>query len=209
MFHSILLILLGMLCAGKSLTHVVTGANGRQGRSLVQKLLAKDGTIACLVHNNQIHSEKDFWNQNGRIRVMEYDMLDGGKSLATALNECEPPVCIYHTASAFGRNHNHKQMAYDTVKATVDLVYTLKQFKDCKLVLYSSLEPTEAPRNGQYFTARDTNAGQGTQWGAHYFKWSKSESERRATELCNEFGIPLLILCPSLVYSGPFGRLAP
>jgi nucleoside-diphosphate-sugar epimerase len=61
----------------------------------------------------------------------------------------------------------------------------------------------QKPSNGEYYTHEDWNnlSELGKNWGSSY-QWSKTESERRAIELCDEHDIPLVVLNPSFVF-GP------
>lgn len=225
-----LLLLSSIFCSTTSaLTHVITGAHSKIGKTVAHEVLKKDGLVACLVPRNQIDSETEYWNSfnsNDRIRVFEYDMHDGGHTVKECLKVCDPIVCVYHTASTFCQN-SHKQSAHDTVQATIDLVHALNQFPDIhpRLFLASGLAASQIgnnnndnggvpPVNGAYYTALDEQrnlAGSGSHWDVYgsewqaSFKWSKAESERQATELCSAFDIPLCVLSPSFVFSPPFG----
>jgi len=231
-------------------TSIVTGANGYVGRAVVQELLAsssragdKQRIVVCLVRPPRVASETEYWKQycatkndggisSSSIRVLPYDMLDHGATLAEALrvaaaaassladdnHENDDTRCsctIYHIASVFGPTENHQQTALDNVQGTEELVLTLAKQQqqanknDCKLVLLSSMAAVratgQAPRNGQYYTSEDWNTSSqlgGANWGASY-QWSKAESERRAWALCREHGIPMVSLCPSFVFGPP------
>jgi nucleoside-diphosphate-sugar epimerase len=161
------------------------------------------------------------------IHVFPYDMLDRGKSLEVALNYVllrrnstdSPPagipsVCVFHIASVFGPTDNHVQTALDNVRGTVDLVTSLVKIGNgiChfKLIVTSSMAAVrgtgQIPCNGQYYTAQDWNVVSelGTNWGSSY-QWSKTEAERRAWNLCHQYNISMVSLCPSFVFGPPFG----
>jgi nucleoside-diphosphate-sugar epimerase len=211
---------------------VVTGANGYVGRAIVHSLLEKaeadaeanadcQGDIVCLVRAQRVEDEQAYWKAHQsstsskstpstNIRVLPYDMLDAGKSLRDALKSTAEGSarCIYHVASVFGPTDDHQQTALDNVQGTKDLVNTLADLDNCKLVLTSSMAavrgPGQNPINDQYYTEQDWNTDSvlGANWGASY-QWSKAESERRAWELCQQHNIPMVSICPSFVFGPP------
>lgn len=247
-----------------SSSFLVTGANGYVGRALVHELLLRDVSssstttrrepfsppeemkIFCLVRPQRVESEIEYWNQwqlkdgrgehNGRpsIKVIPYDMLDGGVSFQAALQAASEAsttttvnshdgddknmLCVFHIASVFGPTENHQQTALDNLRGTEDLIETLaktaKANRDnnlplnCKLILTSSMAAVrgtgQEPINGKYYTCSDWNTVSqlGTNWGSSY-QWSKAESERRAWELCRQYDIPMVSLCPSFVFGPP------
>jgi nucleoside-diphosphate-sugar epimerase len=203
---------------------VVTGANGYVGRAVVHSLLEQAGCqdIVCLVRAQRVSGEQEYWKahqspKTPSIRVLPYDMLDAGKSLREALKlTSDGPRCVYHVASVFGPTEDHKQTALDNVQGTEDLVRTLAEIDNCKLVLTSSMAAVrgsgQEPSNGKYYTEADWNTQSelGANWGASY-QWSKAESERRAWALCKEHNIPMVCLCPAFVFGPPvsYGADAP
>lgn len=199
----------------QALTHLVTGANGYLGRAIVHELMWGEGQIICLVRRNRLMAEEAYWepdNREGRIRVMEYDMLDGGLTLDKALQACEAgPICVYHTASVFGPTEDHRETALGNVQGTVDVVGTLAKYNDCKLILTSSMAAVrgtgQTPKNGKFYTKEDWNTQSklGENWGSSY-QWSKATSEQRASELCDKLGLPMVALCPSFVFGPPYGE---
>jgi nucleoside-diphosphate-sugar epimerase len=201
-------------------TSLVTGANGYVGRAVVHSLLESSSSgkdIVCLVRAKRVAEEKEYWEKqnhatNGTpftVRVLSYDMLDGGTSLKAALESTKGPRCVYHVASVFGPTDDHKQTALDNVQGTEELIRAIAAVdKTCKLVLTSSMAavrgPGQVPSNSKHYTSDDWNTGSvlGANWGASY-QWSKAESERRAWELCKELGIPMVSLCPSFIFGPP------
>lgn len=220
---------------------LVTGANGYLGREIVHALLqdnttnsscssAKDDDgemlVVCLVRPERVAQEKSYWKSRGvtsttkNLCVLPYDMLDGGSSLASALDSimtttmmgdnmiCESQVCLYHVASVFGQTENHEQTAKNNVQGTEDVIAALGKFPgSCRLVLTSSMAAVrgtgQPPRNGEYYTHLDWNTRSvlGENWGSSY-QWSKAESERRAWQLSKELGVQMVSLCPSFIF-GP------
>jgi len=232
---------------------IVTGANGYVGREVVNVLLNDSGKdvvstgrdnchdeILCLVRSNRVESEKKYWKEfqqssssssskESSIRVLPYDMLDGGKTIANALNavlECtsddeessidkksdDLDICVYHIASVFGPSADHIQTAKDNVQGVKDLVQTLGNFSKlhcCRLVLTSSMAAVrgsgQIPKNGEYYTNLDFNTVsklEDNNWGSSY-QWSKAESERVAWELATKMKIPMTTICPSFVFGPP------
>jgi nucleoside-diphosphate-sugar epimerase len=150
---------------------IVTGGNGYVGRAILHEILNhqqqqrrqqddeaetvdRDTLVVSLVRPGRVASETEYWNLHRatadggptscRVRVLPYDMVDGGLSLQRALEEAvalqEPRndddeeedgdeaaarrriITLYHTAAVFGPTDNHRQTALDNVKGTEDLV---------------------------------------------------------------------------------------
>lgn len=215
---------------------VVTGANGYVGREIVHALLGTPSKskgcedIFCLVRPARVREEESYWKTKeptvsggGRVKVLPYDMLDGGTTLSSALDaayqtpnadgttvdERKTECCVYHVASVFGPTEDHVQTALDNVRGTEDIVKTLSQFENVKLVVTSSMAAVrgsgQTPKHGPSYTHRDWNtlSKLGDNWGSSY-QWSKAESERRAWTLAEELGVPMVSLCPSFVFGPPF-----
>ena len=203
---------------------IVTGASGYIGREVVHCLLTDSSSsgehdIICLVRPSRVEDEQKYWGGvSDSIRVMPYDMTDGGATIKDALetayqsgdddDDSSSNTCVYHVASNFGPTDDHAQTAKDNVKGTEDLVNTVAKFKNCRLVLTSSMAAVRGtgqdPKNGSFYTYQDWNtlSKLGENWGSSY-QWSKAESERRAWELAKEKGIPMTSLCPSFVFGPP------
>ena len=192
-------------------TSLVTGANGYLGREIVHSLLQEgNDDVICLVRLKRVEHEQTYWNSRSNcVRVMPYDMLDGGATLKNALEsigDCDT-ACLYHVASVFGPTSNHEQTALENVRGTEDVVSALGSFTNCRLVLTSSMAAVrgtgQTPTNGAYYTSEDWNTASnlGADWGASY-QWGKAESERRAWELSKQLGVKMTSLCPSFIF-GP------
>lgn len=194
---------------------VVTGANGFIGREIVHRLVdeGRSTEVLCLVRPARVVEEADYWNKRSmsNVKVLPFDMLDGGISLSKALKCADgSKCCVYHTASVFGPTENHMQTALDNVKGTEDVVNTMAAFPSCKLVLTSSMAAVRAsgqePQNGEFYTYKDWNtiSKLGENWGQSY-QYSKAESERRAWDLAKEKGVQMVSICPSFVFGPPSG----
>jgi len=216
---------------------IITGSNGYVGREVVNVLLNDDGKdeatatgdncngeILCLVRSNRVESEKLYWERfqssrssSSTIRVLPYDMLDGGKTFTDALNAAKGDdldICVYHIASVFGPSEDHIQTAHDNVQGTKDLVQALGNFskktsKECRLVVTSSMAAVrgsgQVPKNGDYYTHHDWNTIsklEDNNWGSSY-QWSKAESERVAWDIAKDTKIPMTTICPSFVFGPP------
>jgi nucleoside-diphosphate-sugar epimerase len=235
MIQQVPVLFLLLLCSSCSLTFalassvprrssIVTGANGYVGREIVHALLNDDYSngrqeIICLVRPARIESEEKYWkSKSDCVKVMPYDMLDGGATVREALElacrhnnegkDEDTNVCLYHVASVFGPSEDHTQTAKDNVKGTEDLVETLASFKKCRLVLTSSMAAVRGsgqdPENDKYYTYKDWNtiSKLGANWGSSY-QWSKAESERRAWELAKQHDISMCSICPSFIFGPP------
>lgn len=195
---------------------IVTGANGYVGKEVVKTLLEQDNesSIYCLVRQNRIESEEEYWKaRSSRVKVLPYDMNDGGATLSQALREAkragdQRDICVYHIASVFGPTVDPIQTAKENVKGTEDVIRSLADFDGCRLVLTSSMAAVrgtgQEPKNGKFYTYEDWNTLSklsSENWGACY-QWSKAESERRAWELADSLAVPMVSICPSFVF-GP------
>lgn len=205
-------------------TFVVTGASGYLGREIVNTLLTDiddDAEIRCLVRPNRVESEIQYWSKHypeasHRIQVYDYDMLDGGITLQNALkhnsmkDDDHNDICVFHVASVFTPNENHKQMALDNVKGTEDCIMAVSEAcpDNARVILTSSMAAVrcsnQVPKNGKYYTHEDWNDGSklGANWGASY-QWSKTFSERRGWELSKEKNVPFTSLNPSFIFGPP------
>ena len=230
---------------------IITGANGFVGREVVNVLLNDNGEdaaddkcndeILCLVRPNRVESETKYWERfqssqassEVTVKVLPYDMLDGGKTITDALhaalqdgtsddekndnNGDNPDICVYHIASVFGPSEDHIKTANDNVQGTKDLVQALGKFPKsdcCRLVLTSSMAAVrgsgQIPKNGEYYTHHDWNTLsklEDNNWGASY-QWSKAESERVAWEIAKEMNIPMTAICPSFIFGPPTANVS-
>jgi nucleoside-diphosphate-sugar epimerase len=220
---------------------VVTGANGYIGRAVVDVLyknslkrnvsgVKEQEMILCLVRRTHIEDETRFWkdymaNECSQetsccIKVLPYDMLDGGSSITEALETaCQftsegGEICVYHIASVFRPSSNGVQTAKDNVRGAKDLVTAMGKFPNVRLVLTSSMAAVrgsgQEPENGKFYTHEDWNTISkldGMNWGSCY-QWSKAESERVAWEIAKELNIPMTSMCPSFVFGPPTGALS-
>mmetsp|Transcript_36837 Transcript_36837/g.82865 ORF Transcript_36837/g.82865 Transcript_36837/m.82865 type:complete len:223 (-) Transcript_36837:979-1647(-) len=201
-----------LLPIGSAAYHLVTGANGFVGRHVVYSLLKRhhDGNdearkrpIVCLVRAEKVRAEKKYWRaqaENMRkdpaiIRVLPYDMLDGGTTLSDAL-ECaiadesaNKRVCVYHVASSFGPTPDPVRTARNNVKSAEDAVSCLAKCSELhpasrfRLVLTSSMAAVRAtsqsPLNGKYYTHNDWNTKSKlneTNWGSCLYHFSFAQS---------------------------------
>jgi nucleoside-diphosphate-sugar epimerase len=191
--------------------------------------------ILCLVRSHRVASETKYWSRfkssllasstgtiTPTIKVLPYDMLDGGKSITDALNAAvnndndnvDPEICVYHIASVFGPSDDHIMKAKENVQGTKDLVCAIGEFQTnastcCRLVLTSSMAAVrgsgQIPMNDEYYTHQDWNTQsklEDNNWGASY-QWSKAESEQIAWELANDMKIKMTSICPSFVFGPP------
>ncbi|KAL7556789.1 hypothetical protein ACA910_005229 [Epithemia clementina (nom. ined.)] len=218
-------------------TAIVTGANGYLGKTIVHELLDNgDGfeKVFCLVRSSCVETETQYWHRvkdasrgDCDVKVLPYDMMDGGATVFQALELAaggggdEPSsCCVFHVASNFGPSENHTQSALENVQGTEDLVRTMakhfrlrqQEYQEChKLILTSSMAAVrgsgQTPKNNKFYTIEDWNTMSelGANWGSSY-QWSKAQSERRALELAMELGVPIVSLCPSFLF-GPTPNL--
>mmetsp|Transcript_13002 Transcript_13002/g.37084 ORF Transcript_13002/g.37084 Transcript_13002/m.37084 type:complete len:378 (+) Transcript_13002:86-1219(+) len=205
---------------------IVTGANGYVGKAIVHELLQPDedsgcseDEVMCLVREQRVKEQVNYWENDEKVRVMPYDMLDGGKTLDEALKcayetggsgtKSDTTCCIYHVASVFGPTEDHKQTALDNVMGTEAVIRCAAKYApNIKVVVTSSMAAVRAtdqtPTNGKFYTHEDWNAKSelGKNWGQSY-QWSKAESERRAWEISKELEVDMASLCPSFVFGPP------
>lgn len=172
---------------------VVTGSSGYLGREVVHSLLQSfipveetlsthpSSEILCLVRQRRVEEEEQYWRDvctnlgpscSGRVKVMPYDMLDGGKTLSDALHyafamdkekiksdssispnrngsggDDDYECCIYHIASVFSKTEDHRRMALENVKGAVDLIETVAKFPISRsnVVFTSSMAAVRGP----------------------------------------------------------------
>lgn len=197
---------------------LVTGASGYLGKEIVNTILSDEqfnnAEIFCLVRESRVEEESKFWGSKGTVKVMKYNMLDGGESVENALSclfdESDDECCIFHVASVFTPTEEHDQMALDNVKGAEDLMQAVgKSNKDkIRVILTSSMAGVrgggQTPKNGMFYTEQDwnTEAKLGVGWGASY-QYSKAESEKRAWNIAKEEKILFTALCPSFIFGPP------
>lgn len=195
---------------------LVTGANGYVGREVVHALLEKqEGSVGALVRPHKMEAEARYWEGTARnVQVLRYDMTDGGESLSEAIDAARAsspdiPICVYHVASVFGPTEDPVATARENVDGTLAVVQVLAQKGNCRLVLTSSMAAVrgtgQEPLNGNHYTYEDWNTLSQLSpdnWGSCY-QWSKAESERQATDLAAELGVPMASICPSFVFGPP------
>ena len=217
---------------------VVTGASGYLGREIVNTLLNEEGDeeslstpeVICLVRGSRVEEEKLYWgSKSSTIKVMPYDMLDGGTSIKNALSSVfnddgkelrddasDIECCILHVAAVFSRCADHETMAHDNVKGAKDLMNAVanlsaKQKDQVRVILTSSMAGVRAggqiPLNGKYYTHEDWNGESqlGASWGASY-QWSKAASEKVAWDIAKESGIQFTSLNPAFIFGPPSNR---
>jgi nucleoside-diphosphate-sugar epimerase len=134
-------------------------------------------------------------------------------------------VNLYHVACVFGPTINHTQTASENVKGTQDLIHTMGQIVQMereqeqqskrnasvilllhKIICTSSMAavrgPGQIPLNQKYFTHHDWNTisclDTSTTWSESY-QWSKTECEKTAGQLCQQYNLSFVSLCPSFV----------
>ena len=228
---------------------IVTGSRGYLGRQIVHELIDHTRSyddsnndqhqlneILCLVREKNVIGEQQYWDEvltshatssnvncEMKLKVMPYDMLDGGKTLSQALdhtfnnnNNDDVQCCVYHVASIFTPTENHYDMALHNVKGTVDLMNAIVQKtttskiqSSIRVVLTSSTAAVRGPANqkpinGKWYTHKDwnTSSEHGKNWGNSY-QWSKAESERKAWDIANKHNIPMVSICPSFIFGPP------
>jgi len=201
MFQVTFLLFMGILNSSAGLSScrkrvsVVTGSSGYLGREVVHSLLQlfipvegilsthPASEILCLVRQRRVEEEEQYWRDvctnlgpscSGRVKVMPYDMLDGGKTLSDALHHAfaidkgklnsdnfispnrngsggggddDSECCIYHIASVFSKTEDHRRMALENVKGAVDLIETVAKFPISRtnIVFTSSMAAVRGP----------------------------------------------------------------
>lgn len=186
---------------------------------------SREESSSSLRSTSQMSSSMLESTRHPTLRVLPYDMLDGGRSINDALeiatsnvvteDDIPTELCVYHVASVFGPSDDHIQTALDNVQGTKDLVTAIGHLRsrnvncNCRLVLTSSMAAVrgsgQAPSNGRYYTHEDWNTQsklEDNNWGSSY-QWSKAESERVAWEMAKVHGIPMVSICPSFVFGPP------
>ena len=234
----------------KKSVSIVTGSRGYLGRQVVHEILQNSDDddnnyqkeVICLVREKNVQDEEEYWKNiidtyddiKVELRVLPYDMLDGGETFSKALqyafnsnSDMETSCCVYHIASIFTPTEDHHQMALDNVKGSEDLMNAIVSSNvendsnvpssssstknNVRVVLTSSTAavrgPNQTPINGKWYTHEDWNTASehGKNWGNSY-QWSKAESERRAWTIAKEHDIEMVSMCPSFIFGPPNGE---
>mmetsp|Transcript_31401 Transcript_31401/g.36646 ORF Transcript_31401/g.36646 Transcript_31401/m.36646 type:complete len:398 (+) Transcript_31401:172-1365(+) len=241
------------LATPKSRVSIVTGSRGYLGREIAHEIIESaivdcsiqnSDELICLVREQHVEEEQKYWDNimktrydEGilptssttddaiRVKVMAYDMLDGGTTLTKAIQHafsnndkdddtCQISCCIYHVASIFTPTDDHYNMALENVKGAEDLMNTVAKvapLKNIRVVLTSSTAAVrgsnQKPSNGKYYTYQDWNTESelGKNWGNSY-QYSKAASEKKAWKISKTHGVPMVSILPSFIFGPPSFR---
>lgn len=233
----------GGLATTAPASSIITGASGFVGRHIVHQLLQQrrvnGDVVICLVRDSKVDYEQSYWDahlidmkESDRclVKVLPYDMLDGGATLknallqAASLSSPSSKICVYHTASVFGPTDDPVKTANDNIKSAENVVEAMHEFvherqttssevrgHKARLILTSSMAAVRAtnqtPLNRKYYTNKDWNTLSTldpNNWSSCY-QFSKAESERRAWELVAKYPnqLEMVSLCPSFIFGPP------
>ena len=188
-------------------TIFVTGVNGHIGNQIVRDLLEHGYNVKGSVRDlnddtktaHVIQHAKDF-SVEERLELVEGDILDAD-NWAEMITGCDS---LFHTATIYS-NTKDGQLIIDTALLGTTHLLTAARDAGIKRVVYtSSVAAVGNTPKGRVKTEDDWQ----TERSSPYII-AKTDSERKAWELSEEFDIDLRVINPSAVIGGGFVNPTP
>ena len=188
-------------------TIFVTGVNGHIGNQIVRDLLENGYQVKGSVRDLQDDSKTAHVLRHAaeievpeRLELVEGDILDGDK-WAEMISGCD---ALFHTATIYS-NTQDGQLIIDTALLGTTHLLTAARDAGIKRVIYtSSVAAVGNTPKGRAKTEDDWQ----TERSSPYII-AKTDSERKAWELAEEFDLDLRVINPSAVIGGGFVNPTP
>lgn len=189
------------------ITIFVTGVNGHIGNQIVRDLLENGYHVKGSVRDLQDDSKTAHVLQHAaeigvpeRLELVEGDILDGDE-WAEMIFGCD---ALFHTATIYS-NTQDGQLIIDTALLGTTHLLTAARDAGIKRVIYtSSVAAVGNTPKGRAKTEDDWQ----TERSSPYII-AKTDSERKAWELAEEFDLDLRVINPSAVIGGGFVNPTP
>lgn len=189
------------------ITIFVTGVNGHIGNQIVRDLLENGYHVKGSVRDLQDDSKTAHVLQHAaeigvpeRLELVEGDILDGDE-WAEMISGCD---ALFHTATIYS-NTQDGQLIIDTALLGTTHLLTAARDAGIKRVIYtSSVAAVGNTPKGRAKTEDDWQ----TERSSPYII-AKTDSERKAWELAEEFDLDLRVINPSAVIGGGFVNPTP
>ena len=188
-------------------TIFVTGVNGHIGNQIVRDLLQNGYQVKGSVRDLQDDSKTAHVLQHAteigvpeRLELVQGDILDGDE-WAEMISGCD---ALFHTATIYS-NTQDGQLIIDTALLGTTHLLTAARDAGIKRVIYtSSVAAVGNTPKGRAKTEDDWQ----TERSSPYII-AKTDSERKAWELAEEFDLDLRVINPSAVIGGGFVNPTP
>ena len=188
-------------------TIFVTGVNGHIGNQIVRDLLQNGYQVKGSVRDLQDDSKTAHVLQHAteigvpeRLELVQGDILDGDE-WAEMISGCD---ALFHTATIYS-NTQDGQLIIDTALLGTTHLLTAARDAGIKRVIYtSSVAAVGNTPKGRAKTEDDWQ----TERSSPYII-AKTDSERKAWELAEEFNLDLRVINPSAVIGGGFVNPTP
>jgi len=185
----------------------VTGVNGHVGNNIVRDLLEHGYHVIGTVRDLDDPSKVDHVRQHAielnceaQLELIQADVLDAD-GWTEAITGCD---ALFHTATVYS-NSDKADIIIDTaVKGTTHLLHAAHEAKIPRIIYTSSVAAIGSTPKGCEKTEEDWQNGSYSPYTI-----AKTESEKRAWELAEQFGLDLRVINPGGVLGGGFVKPTP
>jgi len=177
---------------------LITGANGHVGANTVRELLNRDYEVVAFVRESS-----DLRGLNDLDVTVAYGDVMDLDSLMRAANGCD---VIVHTAAVYRWwAKDAEEIRQPALVGTQNIFQAAKSASVRRIVYTSSVVSIGTTTDPEHLlTTDDWNENPHTPYAD-----AKTQSERSAWQMANEYEIPTIVLCPGAIY-GPYDyRITP
>jgi dihydroflavonol-4-reductase len=177
---------------------LITGANGHVGANTVRELLNRDYEVVAFVRESS-----DLRGLNELDVTYAYGDVMDLNSLMRAANDCD---VIVHTAAVFRWwAKDAEEIRQPALVGTRNIFQAAKSAGVKRIVYTSSVVSIGTTTDPEHMlTTDDWNENPHTPYAD-----AKTQSERSAWQMANEYEIPTIVLCPGTIF-GPYDyRITP